>query len=182
MLGVRGRDGECRFYPPVQNTHERGILARSVAPAPGVSEAQRLAMEAATGRVLERLNYVGVLAVEYFDLGGGKFVANEMAPRVHNSGHWTIEGSECSQFENHMRAVAGVPLGSTACRGYSVMLNVIGGEPDVRGLLAMPGVHVHMYGKTARAGRKLGHVTVNGADAQQVEDVARGAAGMLRNC
>lgn len=182
MLGVRGNDGECRFYPPVQNTHEKGILSRSVAPAPGVSDEQRSAMEQATGRVLERLNYVGVLAVEYFDLGGGRFVANEMAPRVHNSGHWTIEGSECSQFENHMRAVAGMPLGSTECRGYSVMLNVIGGEPDVRGLLAMRGVHVHMYGKTPRAGRKLGHVTVCGESAADVGTRASRASEMLKNC
>jgi len=182
MLGVRGRNGECRFYPPVQNTHERGILSRSVAPAPGVKDEQRLEMEAATGRVLERLGYVGVLAVEYFDLGGGRFAANEMAPRIHNSGHWTIEGSECSQFENHMRAVAGMPLGSTECRGYSVMLNVIGGEPDVPGLLAMRGVHVHMYGKTPRAGRKLGHVTVCGEGAEWVREAADVAGGLLRNC
>ncbi len=182
MLGVRGRDGQCRFYPPVQNTHEKGILSRSVAPAPGVSDEQRTAMEQATGRVLERLNYTGVLAVEYFDVGGGKFVANEMAPRVHNSGHWTIEGSECSQFENHMRAVAGMPLGSTECRGNSVMLNVIGGEPDVRGLLAMRGVHAHMYGKTPRAGRKLGHVTVCGESAADVGERAQRASEMLKNC
>ncbi len=182
MLGVRGRDGECRFYPPVQNTHEKGILSRSVAPAPGVSDQQRLAMEQATGRVLERLGYVGVLAVEYFDVGSGKFAANEMAPRVHNSGHWTIEGSECSQFENHMRAVSGMPLGSTACRGHSIMLNVIGGEPDVRGLLAMQGVRVHMYGKTPRAGRKLGHVTVCGESAERVCEIADAAQRLLRNC
>lgn len=182
MLGVRGRDGECRFYPPVQNTHEKGILSRSVAPAPAVSDGQRRAMEAATGSVLERLKYVGVLAVEYFDVGSGKFAANEMAPRVHNSGHWTIEGSECSQFENHMRAVSGMPLGSTACRGHSIMLNVIGGEPDVRGLLAMQGVHVHMYGKTPRAGRKLGHVTVCGESAESVHDAADSAQRLLRNC
>jgi 5-(carboxyamino)imidazole ribonucleotide synthase len=182
MLGVRGRDGECRFYPPVQNTHERGILSRSVAPALGVSDEQRRAMEAATGRVLERLAYVGVLAVEYFDLGGGRFAANEMAPRVHNSGHWTIEGAECSQFENHIRAVCGMPLGSAACRGASVMLNVIGGEPDIRALLAMPGVHVHMYGKSARPGRKLGHVTVCAADAAAAHAIADRAAALLRNC
>lgn len=182
MLGVRGRGGECRFYPPAQNTHERGILSRSVAPAPDVSEEQRRAMERATGHVLERLQYAGVLAIEFFDLGGGRFAANEMAPRVHNSGHWTIEGSECSQFENHMRAVAGLPLGSTECRGHSVMLNVIGGEPDVRGLLAMSGVHVHMYGKTPRAGRKLGHVTACGESAEWVRGAAEAAAGLLRNC
>ncbi len=186
MLGVRGRDGEMRFYPPVWNTHVSGILARSVAPASGVGEAQREAMERATGRVMERLGYVGVLAVEYFDVGGGRFVANEMAPRVHNSGHWTIEGAECSQFENHVRAVCGLPLGSTEVRGHSVMLNVIGGEPDVRGLLGLSakgaGVHVHMYGKMPREGRKLGHVTVCGEDARAVEALAGRAAGMLRNC
>lgn len=182
VLGVRGRNGECRFYPPVWNTHERGILARSVAPAPDVSDAQRQAMESATRRVMERLEYVGVLAVEYFDMGRGRFVANEMAPRVHNSGHWTIEGAPCSQFENHLRAVCGLPLGPTDARGSSVMLNVIGGEPDMGELRAMRGVYVHMYGKTARAGRKLGHVTVCAGDAQAAAAIADCAAGSLRNC
>jgi len=182
MLGVRGKDGECRFYPPVRNTHERGILARSVAPAPGVSDAQREAMERATARVMERLGYVGVLAVEYFDLGGGRFVANEMAPRVHNSGHWSIEGAECSQFENHIRAVCGLPLGSTSVRGSSVMLNAIGGLPDMRGLLGLPGVHVHIYGKAPRAGRKIGHVTACAQDIAAAEELAGKAAAMLRNC
>lgn len=179
MLGVRGQDGECRFYPPVQNTHENGILARSVAPTSNADQCG--AMYAASKGVLERLQYVGVLAIEFFDLGGGRFAANEMAPRVHNSGHWTIEGAVCSQFENHIRAVSGLPLGETECRAYSVMLNVIGGEPDVRGLLAMPGVHVHMYGKAPRAGRKLGHVTVCGEPMEWVRKSADIAAGLLRN-
>ncbi len=182
MLGVRGRDGECRFYPPVWNTHERGILSRSVAPAPEVSMEDRATLEEATARVMERLKYVGVLAVEYFDLGNGRFIANEMAPRVHNSGHWTIEGSVCSQFENHVRAISGLPLGLTDCRGHSVMLNIVGGQPDLPGLLRIPGAHVHMYGKSPRSGRKLGHVTVCAEDARGAADLADRAARSLRNC
>jgi 5-(carboxyamino)imidazole ribonucleotide synthase len=182
MLGVRSRDGVDVFYPPVENVHVGGILARSTAPAPACDERTRAAMESATGKILDHLGYVGVLAVEFFEVAPGQVLANEMAPRVHNSGHWTIEGAECSQFENHVRAVCGMPLGSTAVRGHSVMLNVIGGDPDVGGLLGLPGVHVHMYGKTPRAGRKLGHVTVCGADAAGVEALARRVAAALRNC
>jgi 5-(carboxyamino)imidazole ribonucleotide synthase len=182
MLGVRSRDGQMRFYPPTENVHVAGILARSTAPAPRCDDRTREAMEQATGKVLERLEYVGVLAVEFFEVGDGIVVANEMAPRVHNSGHWTIEGAECSQFENHIRAVAGLPLGSTAPRGYSIMLNVIGGEPDLRGLLSTSGVHVHMYGKTPRPGRKLGHVTVCETDAVKTSELAVRVAAMLRNC
>ena len=101
--------------------------------------------------------------VELFDVGG-ELLANEIAPRVHNSGHWTIEGAATSQFENHLRAVLGLPLGSTAARGASVMLNCIGAMPDARAVLAVPGAHLHDYGKASRAGRKVGHVTVVGSD------------------
>lgn len=181
VVGVRGRDGEMAFYPPTENVHVGGILARSLAPAPRVEPGARGTLEGAMGRVMERLGYVGVLAIEFFDLGGGRFLANEMAPRVHNSGHWTIEGAECSQFENHVRAVCGMPLGSTSARGHSIMLNIIGGRPDLDALLAMPGVHVHMYGKSPRPGRKLGHLTVCGPDGAAVGEIASRAAGALRN-
>jgi 5-(carboxyamino)imidazole ribonucleotide synthase len=110
-------------------------------------------------RLMRALGYVGVLCVEYF-VERGRLVANEMAPRVHNSGHWTIEGAETSQFENHVRAIAGLPLGATDPRGHAAMVNVIGRMPRARDCLAMPGLHWHDYGKSARPGRKLGHVTV----------------------
>jgi len=116
-------------------------------------------------RILTALDYVGVLAVEFFQVqpatpGGSRLLANEMAPRVHNSGHWTIEGAETSQFTNHLRAVLGWPLGETTSRGQAAMVNLIGTIPDVPTLLAIPGVHLHLYGKTPRPGRKLGHVTL----------------------
>jgi 5-(carboxyamino)imidazole ribonucleotide synthase len=102
---------------------------------------------------------VGVLTVEFFQKGE-QLIANEMAPRVHNSGHWTIEGARTSQFENHLRAVAGWPLGSTEAVGVSAMINLIGTLPDPPAVLAIPGAHLHLYGKKPRPGRKLGHVTV----------------------
>ncbi len=163
IVGVRGRDGALAFYPVVENTHRDGILRRTLAPAPRLATTLQVEAEMLAARILEQLDYVGVLAVELFEVHGG-LVANEMAPRVHNSGHWTIEGAETSQFENHVRAVAGAPLGSTAAVGASAMLNLIGGWPDPAGILAVPGAHLHLYGKKPRAGRKVGHVTLCGPD------------------
>jgi 5-(carboxyamino)imidazole ribonucleotide synthase len=115
---------------------------------------------------MQSLGYVGVLCVEYF-VERGRLIANEMAPRVHNSGHWTIEGAETSQFENHVRAIAGLPLGSTRPRGHAVMVNLIGRLPARRALLALPGAHLHDYGKSPRPGRKLGHLTAVAATARE---------------
>ncbi len=164
VLAVRGRDGATACYPLVENAHVEGILRRSRAPAPGAAARQGEA-EAYARRALAALDYVGVLAIELFDTDG-PLLANEMAPRVHNSGHWTIEGAETSQFENHLRAVAGLPLGSTAPRGASLMLNLIGAVPDPAAVLGIPGAHFHLYGKAPRPGRKLGHVTLR-ADAPE---------------
>src|SRR5207249_7030170 len=113
------------------------------------------AAEVAARRVMEDLNYVGVLAIEFFECDG-ELMANEMAPRVHNSGHWSIEGAATSQFENHLRAVVGLPLGSTATTGVSAMLNLIGEVPDAAEVLAIPEAHLHLYGKSPRPGRKIG--------------------------
>ena len=166
QLAVRGRNGAVTFYPLVENHHEQGILRWSLAPAPGATpDLQRRAEDYAL-RLLHALDYVGVLAVEFF-VRGGELIANEMAPRVHNSGHWTIEGAETSQFENHLRAAAGWPLGSTAPVGHSAMLNLIGAAPDAAALLALPGAHVHVYGKAPKRGRKLGHVTLRAGDADE---------------
>ena len=164
VVAVRGRDGEVRCYPPIENHHRDGILRRSLAPAPELTtELHRQAEDYAT-RIMVALGYVGVLAVELFQ-HNGRLLANEMAPRVHNSGHWTIEGAETSQFDNHLRATLGLPLGSTAARGHSAMLNLIGALPDPRAVLAVEGAHLHLYGKAPRPSRKLGHVTVTAASA-----------------
>ena len=164
VIAVRGRDGTIALYDLVENHHRSGILRLSLAPAPSTTPALRAAAEAYARAVLTDLDYVGVLAIELFERDG-ELLANEMAPRVHNSGHWTIEGAETSQFENHVRAVTGLPLGSTALIGPSAMINIIGDLPPSEPLLAVPGAHLHLYGKAPRPGRKLGHVTVRAGDA-----------------
>jgi 5-(carboxyamino)imidazole ribonucleotide synthase len=167
VLAARSRSGEMAIYPLVENHHREGILRLSIAPAPNVAPATQKAAEDAARKVLEELKYVGVLAIELFE-HEGKIVANEMAPRVHNSGHWTIEGAVTSQFENHLRAVTGLPLGSTSAIGYSAMLNLIGELPDTRDVLEVPNAHLHLYGKSPRPGRKLGHVTVRGSTTENL--------------
>ena len=159
LIAVRGRTGETAFYPLFENHHRDGILRQTLAPALDLTPELQAEAEDHGRRLMEILDYIGVLTVEFFQQNG-RLVANEMAPRVHNSGHCTIEGAETSQFENHIRAVAGLPLGSTKLRGYSAMLNLIGDLPDTMELLKIPGLHLHLYGKEPRPGRKLGHVTV----------------------
>jgi len=172
ILAVRARNGETAFYPLVENHHRDGILRLSLAPAPRLTEALQREAEAAARRVLESLDYVGVLAIELFECNG-RLLANEMAPRVHNSGHWTIEGAVTSQFENHLRAVSGLPLGDTGTLGFSAMLNLIGELPDSNELLTVPGAHLHLYGKSLRPGRKVGHVTVRADSNEQLEQRLR---------
>jgi len=159
ILAVRGRSGETVFYPLVENHHRGGIHRLSLAPAPCLTGGLQREAEYIAQRLLEALNYVGVLAVELFECGG-HLMANEIAPRVHNSGHWSIEGAVTSQFENHLRAVAGLPLGETRALGHSAMLNLIGEVPEPAELLAVPDTHLHLYGKALRPGRKVGHVTL----------------------
>jgi len=172
IIAVRGQDGSTAFYPLTQNTHRDGILRVSIAPAPDVDGPLQLAAEQYIGRILHTLAYVGVLSLELFvDDRDGRLLANEIAPRVHNSGHWTIEGAGTSQFENHLRAVVGLPLGSTAPRGHSAMVNVIGAFPPAADLLAIPGAHLHDYGKSPRPGRKLGHVTVTTETTAERDDL-----------
>lgn len=161
ILLVRGIDGSSVAYPPPLNEHRDGILARSSVPAPDAIEAQAQAATALARRLADELDHVGVLTCEFFATADGP-VFNEMAPRVHNSGHWTIEGAVTSQFENHVRAVLGLPLGSTALTGTAAeMVNLIGEDAAIwPSLLAEPGAHLHLYGKDeARPGRKMGHVT-----------------------
>jgi 5-(carboxyamino)imidazole ribonucleotide synthase len=169
QVAVRGRDGALAFYPLVENHHAGGILRLTLAPAPDLrAELQEQAIDL-TRRVLEALDYVGVLAIEFFQQGG-RLIANEMAPRVHNSGHWSIEGAQTSQFENHLRAVLGWPLGEAAVLGPCAMVNLIGRPPAAPAVLTVPGAHLHLYGKSPRPGRKVGHVTVCGATAEQVRE------------
>ncbi|MFO7276327.1 MAG: 5-(carboxyamino)imidazole ribonucleotide synthase [Pseudomonadota bacterium] len=157
IIGARSRSGEVAVYPLNGNVHAQGILRLTRAPF-GTPRLQRAAAGYLT-RVLEHFRYVGVLTIEFF-VRSGKLLANEMAPRVHNSGHWTIEGAVTSQFENHLRAILDLPLGSTAPRGHCAMINLIGTMPARERVLARPGVHLHDYGKEPRPGRKLGHCTV----------------------
>ncbi|MGQ0429558.1 MAG: 5-(carboxyamino)imidazole ribonucleotide synthase [Gammaproteobacteria bacterium] len=156
LIAARDRAGRTAFYPLAENLHEHGILAMTRAPY--VHASLQRAAERQVARLLAALGYVGVLCVEFF-VEHGRLVANEMAPRVHNSGHWTIEGAETSQFENHVRAIAGLPLGSTRARGHAVMVNLIGRMPRTAAVAAIPGVHLHDYGKSPRPRRKLGHLT-----------------------
>jgi 5-(carboxyamino)imidazole ribonucleotide synthase len=168
IVGVRGLDGDVRTWDPGENTHEAGILRATITPAPALPDYVRDAAAAYLHRIMDALEYVGVIALEMFQRGD-TLLANEIAPRVHNTGHWTIEGAVTSQFENHVRAILGWPLGSTERTGHAAMLNIIGETPTHDALLAVPGAHVHAYGKQPRPGRKLGHVTVVAPSA----DIAR---------
>ena len=172
ILAVRARNGDIVFYPLVQNRHHGGILRLSIAPAPSLAPALQREAEDIARRILTELDYAGVLAIEFFEYLG-RLVANEMAPRVHNSGHWTIEGAVTSQFENHLRAVLDLPLGSTNVYGFAAMLNLIGETPESAEVLAIPGAHLHLYGKSPRPGRKLGHVTLWTSSFEQLSESLR---------
>jgi len=178
VLAVRGRSGDTAHWPLVENEHRDGILRVSRAPAPGTDAAlERLAADYSE-RLLDELAYVGVIAIELFQVGDD-LLANELAPRVHNSGHWTIEGAATSQFENHVRAVAGWPLGDTAARGVSGMVNCIGALPDPAPVLAIRGAHLHDYGKAPRPGRKVGHVTVVAPSPEARDDALARLAALI---
>lgn len=164
VVAVRGRDGAFRTWPLTRNWHVDGVLSLSLAPAPGTSDALEHEAVSHARAIAERLDYVGVFALELF-VQGNELLGNEMAPRVHNSGHWTIEGAYTSQFENHIRAVLGLPLGDTGVRGASAMLNWIGEMPDPAPVLSAVDGHWHDYGKEARPGRKVGHATICATDA-----------------
>lgn len=157
LIGVRNQAGDTRFYPLVENHHRDGILRMSLVPEKMPVELQQQA-EALCSKVMSALGYVGVLVIEFFEKEG-RLLANEMAPRVHNSGHWTIEGAVTSQFENHIRAVSGLPLGSTGPLGVCAMVNLVGTLPDVASILKIDGAHLHLYDKAPRPNRKIGHVT-----------------------
>ena len=156
IIAARSVNGEVVFYPLSENTHSKGILRVSEC---CVDDALQEQAERYVVRLLDALDYVGVIALELFDIDG-ELVANEFAPRVHNSGHWTIEGAETSQFENHLRAILNLPLGSTKARGHTGMVNFIGGVPSSEQVLAVDNSHLHLYAKDSRKGRKVAHATV----------------------
>lgn len=170
IIGARNRQGEIVIYPLNRNLHRDGILRLTRAPW----TAPQLQRQAATHlrRVLEHYRYEGILNIEFF-VRGHRLLANETAPRVHNSGHWTIEGAATSQFENHLRAILGLPLGATTPRGHAAMLNLIGELSAHKEFLDLPEVHWHDYGKTPRPGRKVGHVTLLAPTATRRDALAR---------
>jgi 5-(carboxyamino)imidazole ribonucleotide synthase len=176
IVAVRGRSGQTAYYPVAENVHTQGILFISrCRPSDPLEHLAR----GYAARLLDRLGYVGVLAIEFFE-ADGRLLANEFAPRVHNTGHWTIEGAETSQFENHLRAILGWPLGATSPIGFTAMVNCIGGLPEREPLLELHGVHLHDYGKKPRAGRKLGHVTVRSGSEQELDRTLERVVELVR--
>ncbi len=167
-LAVRSRSGELRVYPLVENAHTDGILRESRAPAPGITAERAREAAELVERLLDHLDYVGVLAVEFFDTEEG-LLANEMAPRVHNSGHWSQDGGGVSQFENHIRAILGLPLGDPRPIGWAGMVNLIGGIPPRGESLGAGGARLHLYGKEPRPGRKLGHLNTRAETLEGLE-------------
>jgi 5-(carboxyamino)imidazole ribonucleotide synthase len=174
IIAVRSVSGEIVFYPLSENLHRGGILRISECRANDPLQKQA---ENYVSRLLKALDYVGVLALELFEVDG-KLVANEFAPRVHNSGHWTIEGAETSQFENHLRAILNLPLGSTAPVGNAAMVNFIGGLPKTEELLAIPHAHLHLYDKAPRKGRKVAHATIRAESREQISELVNKLASL----
>lgn len=178
LVGARNATGECAFYPLVENHHVDGMLRYTVAPAQAAPAMQSEA-EQMLGKIMAALDYVGVMAMECFD-EGGELLVNELAPRVHNSGHWTQDGASIDQFELHLRALCGFPLGQPKARGFTAMLNLVGDEFDPS-WLALEQVHMHWYGKSVRPGRKLGHVNVTATDmaglARRLDSIRHGGPG-----
>jgi 5-(carboxyamino)imidazole ribonucleotide synthase len=179
IIAVRGRDGEVAFYPMAENQHVDGILRYSIAPMPDLDDSVQQTADDYIRALLDELDYVGVLTLELFQTRDGVLLANEMAPRVHNSGHWSIEGAVTSQFENHLRAIQGLPLGDTAARMPTCMVNVVGREGDAARILAIEDAHLHRYDKGERAGRKLGHVNLLAPTHDALLEKVRTCAALL---
>ena len=190
VLVARGRDGAIVQFPVQQNLHRDGILAVTEVPAPAVDAALQQRAGAAAARIAAEMGYVGVLCIEFFVLQDGALVVNEMAPRPHNSGHYTMNACDVSQFELQVRAMAGLPLTTPRLHSPTVMLNLLGDlwfdaqgaarSPDWAAVLALPGTHLHLYGKaSARRGRKMGHLNITAATAEAARATARQAAALL---
>lgn len=179
MIAVRGRDGEVRFYPMAENVHVDGILRYSMAPLPDLDDSVQQTADSYIRALLDELDYVGVLALELFQTRDGGLLANEMAPRVHNSGHWTMNGAVTSQFENHLRAVQGLPLGDTHAIAPTCMVNVIGREPASADVLRLPNAHLHRYDKSERAGRKLAHINLTASTHEALFKQVQACAALM---
>lgn len=175
IVGTRGKDGNIALYPLAENTHTHGVLALSTTIDEPLLQQQAEAIFAATAK---ELDYVGVLALEFFELDGTLLV-NEIAPRVHNSGHWTQQGAETCQFENHLRAVCGLPLGSTSLTRPTSMINILGEDVLPNEILTIEGCHIHWYGKEKRAGRKMGHINVSSDDNNSLKQTLSRVANLL---
>lgn len=170
LVGVRNTHGEYVFYPLAENLHHQGQLHVSVAPAPYVDENLVNQAQSAFKLLAEKFNYIGVMAVEFFQVGD-ELLVNEIAPRVHNSGHWSMQGADTSQFENHMRAITGLPLGNANAKSKSAMINIIGCDDYSKDLLSINRCHLHLYGKSVRAKRKMGHINLTGENYAEVAEL-----------
>lgn len=178
IISVRSKTGAVAFYPLTENHHEESVLRLSLAPAPELTARLEAAAQGLSSALMEELDYCGVLAVELFQVGD-RLVANEMAPRVHNSGHWTLDGAVVSQFQNHLRAGLGWPLGTTATRRPHAMVNILSSAPEREALLDVPLARVHLYGKRPRPLRKLGHVNLTGGAAAEVSAAVLATGALL---
>lgn len=178
IIGVRGANGEIHFYPLTHNFHHRGVLSLSHAPAGLPVQLEQQAREWLQ-RLFDHFDYIGVLTLELF-VTGDRLLVNEMAPRVHNSGHWTIDGAVTSQFENHLRAICGWPLGDPSAHGASLMMNWIGEMPRAEEYLRIPGLHWHDYGKSSRPGRKVGHANLVAESDDQLRHMAQALQPLLQ--
>lgn len=182
VIAARDQHGHTVVYPLAENQHHAGILRVSRVPAPDCSDEKQAQARQFITTLLDHLNHIGVLTLELFDTASG-LVANEMAPRVHNSGHWSIEGAETSQFENHVRAICGFPLGSTQNRhSHAAMINIIGKNGDRNSVLNEPAAHLHMYGKSERSNRKLGHINIVADSAAEMESVISKLHEFVNEC
>ena len=178
IIAVRGTDGETAFYPMAENVHHEGILRYSIAPAPDLKPDSQGSAEKMIRQLLTELDYVGTLALELFETDEG-LLANEMAPRVHNSGHWTQDGAQTSQFENHIRAISQLPLGDTSALAPTCMLNLIGQTGSITDILKLPYTHLHLYDKEERPGRKLGHINICAESYEELKWRVMNAASLL---
>lgn len=176
LVGARNKNGQLAFYPLAENVHVDGVLSLSIANEVNVSLQQQA--ETMFTAIANELEYTGVLAIEFFQLNG-KLLVNEIAPRVHNSGHWTQQGADTCQFENHLRAVCNLPLGSTALVRPTAMINILGEDTLPDALLNIASLHLHWYGKQKRSGRKMGHINISGNDNKQLDTRLREVSALL---
>ena len=168
LIAVRGLDRSLKYYPLVENTHHEGILRLTVAPAQNISKSLQKKAEGYMYSLINEIDHVGVLTIELFD-SKDELIVNEIAPRVHNSGHWTIEGAHTSQFENHIRAITNTPLGETSIKNqFNAMINIIGEHGPIQKVLETKNAHLHLYDKKERKDRKLGHITITSSSLEQL--------------